>query len=472
MNLSKILKNPIFKKISEIADSSKIECFVVGGFVRDSLLNRKKVKTDIDFVCVGSGIDLAKSVAKNLENADVKYFKNFGTAMIKYQNECYEFVGARKESYRQNSRKPIVENGNLKDDQNRRDYTINAMAISLNSFDYGEVLDPFDGISHIKSKIIKTPLNPDSTFSDDPLRMMRAIRFSSELNFSIEKKSYLSIIKNSQRLNIISKERITEELNKILLSEKPSVGLKLLFDTKLLHQFFPKMVKLQGIDKIGDYAHKDNFLHTLEVVDNIRKKTDNLWLIWAALLHDIAKPQTKKFEEDHGWTFHGHEFIGGKMVPKIFKDLKLPLNEKMRYVKKLVTLHLRPIVLAKDIVTDSAIRRLLFEAGDDIDDLMTLCEADITTKNPKKIIKFLNNFKLVRKKLKEVEEKDKIRNWQPPINGREIMKIFKIEPGKKVGILKNSLKEAIFDGKVKNNKKSALKFIKSIAEELNTHKND
>jgi len=472
MNLSKILTNPIFKIISEIADLSKTECYVIGGFVRDTLLNRKKIKTDIDFVCVGSGIDLAKSVAKKLRNADVKFFKNFGTAMIKYQNECYEFVGARKESYRQNSRKPIVEEGNLKDDQNRRDFTINAMAISLNSYNYGELLDPFDGVSHIKSKIIKTPLNSDLTFSDDPLRMMRAIRFSSELNFSIEKESYLSIIKNSQRLNIISKERITDELNKILLSKKPSVGLKLLFDTKLLHQFFPKMVKLQGVDTIGEYGHKDNFLHTLEVIDNIRKKTSNLWLIWAALLHDIAKPQTKKFEEGHGWTFHGHEFIGGKMVPKIFKDLKLPLNEKMRYVQKLVTLHLRPIVLAKDVVTDSAIRRLLFEAGDDIDDLMTLCEADITTKNPKKIIKFLNNFKLVRKKLKEVEEKDKIRNWQPPINGLEIMKILKIEPGKKIGILKNSLKEAIFDGKVKNNKKSALKFIKSIAEELNTPKND
>ena len=427
MNLSKILTNPIFKIISEIADLSKIECYVIGGFVRDTLLNRKKIKTDIDFVCLGSGIDLAKSVAKKLQNVDVKFFKNFGTAMIKYQNECYEFVGARKESYRQNSRKPIVEEGNLKDDQNRRDFTINAMAISLNSYNYGELLDPFDGESHIKSKIIKTPLNSDLTFSDDPLRMMRAIRFSSELNFSIEKESYLSIIKNSQRLNIISKERITDELNKILLSKKPSVGLKLLFDTELLHQFFPKMVKLRGVDTIGDYAHKDNFLHTLEVIDNIRKKTSNLWLIWAALLHDIAKPQTKKFEEGHGWTFHGHEFIGGKMVPKIFKDLKLPLNEKMRYVQKLVTLHLRPIVLAKNVVTDSAIRRLLFEAGDDIDDLMTLCEADITTKNPKKIIKFLNNFKLVRKKLKEVEEKDKIRNWQPPINGLEIMKILKIE---------------------------------------------
>ena len=400
MNLNKHLTNPIFKIIAEVAETSKLETYVVGGFVRDILLKRKKNKTDIDFVCIGSGIDLANQVSKKLgKKIDVKYFNNFGTAMIHYNKEDYEFVGARKESYRSNSRKPIVENGTIQDDQNRRDFTINAMAISLNSSNYGELTDPFTGISDLKNKTIKTPLNPDVTYSDDPLRMMRAIRFSSELNFEIENESYSSICKNADRLSVISQERITEELNKILLSEKPSIGLKLLFNTKLLHQFFPEMVKLQGVEERGKFAHKDNFYHTLEVIDNIRKNTDNIWLIWSALLHDIAKPQCKRFEEGHGWTFHGHEFLGGKMVPRIFKTLKLPLNEKMKYVKKLVTLHLRPIVLSQDIVTDSAIRRLLFDAGDDIDDLMTLCEADITSKNPKKVSRYIKNFKLVRKKL-------------------------------------------------------------------------
>lgn len=473
MNLSKHLTNPIFKTISEVADSANLECYVVGGFVRDILLNRKQIKTDIDFVCVGSGINLAKEVAKKLGNkTEVKYFKNFGTAMINHQSECYEFVGARKESYRANSRKPIVEDGSLNDDQNRRDFTINAMAISLNSSSYGNLVDPFNGTEDLKSKSIKTPLNPDVTYSDDPLRMMRAIRFATQLNFSIEEESYNSICNNTKRISIISKERITEELNKILLSEKPSIGLKLLFNTKLLHEFFPEMVELQGVEKRGNFAHKDNFYHTLEVVDNIRENTNNLWLIWAALLHDIAKPQTKRFEQGHGWTFHAHEFLGGKMVPRIFSKLKLPLNEKMKYVKKLVTLHLRPIVLAQDIVTDSAIRRLLFDAGDDIDDLMTLCEADITSKNPVKVAKYIDNFKLVRKKLKEVEEKDHIRNWQPPINGQEIMEIFNIQAGKEVGILKNSLKDAILDGEVENNRESALEFMKNKAKELNLNTND
>lgn len=473
MNLSKHLTNPIFKTISEVADSANLECYVVGGFVRDILLNRKQIKTDIDFVCVGSGINLAKEVAKKLGNkTEVKYFKNFGTAMINHQSECYEFVGARKESYRANSRKPIVEDGSLNDDQNRRDFTINAMAISLNSSSYGNLVDPFNGTEDLKSKSIKTPLNPDVTYSDDPLRMMRAIRFATQLNFSIEEESYNSICNNAKRISIISKERITEELNKILLSEKPSIGLKLLFNTKLLHEFFPEMVELQGVEKRGNFAHKDNFYHTLEVVDNIRENTNNLWLIWAALLHDIAKPQTKRFEQGHGWTFHAHEFLGGKMVPRIFSKLKLPLNEKMKYVKKLVTLHLRPIVLAQDIVTDSAIRRLLFDAGDDIDDLMTLCEADITSKNPVKVAKYIDNFKLVRKKLKEVEEKDHIRNWQPPINGQEIMEIFNIQAGKEVGILKNSLKDAILDGEVENNRESALEFMKNKAKELNLNTND
>lgn len=473
MNLNKHLTNPIFKIIAEVAETSKLETYVVGGFVRDILLKRKKKKTDIDFVCVGSGIDLAKQVSKKLgKKIDVKYFNNFGTAMIHYNKEDYEFVGARKESYRSNSRKPIVENGTIQDDQNRRDFTINAMAISLNSSNYGKLIDPFSGVSDLETKTIKTPLNPDITYSDDPLRMMRAIRFSSELNFEIENESYSSICKNAERLSIISQERITEELNKILLSEKPSIGLKLLFNTKLLHQFFPEMVELQGVEERGKFAHKDNFYHTLEVIDNIRKNTDNIWLIWSALLHDIAKPQCKRFEEGHGWTFHGHEFLGGKMVPRIFKTLKLPLNEKMKYVKKLVTLHLRPIVLSQDIVTDSAIRRLLFDAGDDIDDLMTLCEADITSKNPKKVARYIKNFKLVRKKLKEIEEKDHIRNWKPPISGEEIMEIFNIEAGREVGILKNSLKDAILDGKVKNEKEASIEFMKLKAKEINLKSDD
>jgi len=473
VNLTKHFKNPIFKIISEVADNAKLETYVVGGFVRDILLNRKQDKTDIDFVCVGSGIELAKAVAQKLKgNTDVKYFKNFGTAMIHYNGEDYEFVGARKESYRANSRKPIVEDGTLQDDQNRRDFTINAMAISLNSETLGELIDPFNGVEDLKTKTVQTPLNPDITYSDDPLRMMRAIRFASQLNFTISESSYQSICKNAERLSIISKERITDEMNKILLSEIPSVGLKLLFNSKLLHLFFPEMVELQGVEKRGHFTHKDNFYHTLEVIDNIRKNTNNLWLVWAALLHDIAKPQTKQFEDGHGWTFHSHEFLGGKMVPRIFKKLKLPLNEKMKYVKKLVTLHLRPIVLAQDIVTDSAIRRLLFDAGDDVDDLMTLCEADITSKNQKKVAKYIDNFKLVRKKLKEIEEKDHIRNWQPPISGGEIMEIFNIDAGREVGILKNSLKDAILDGKVKNDREAAIEFMKEKAKEINLNSND
>jgi len=473
LNLIKHLENPIFKIISEVADNAKLETYVVGGFVRDILLNRKQDKTDIDFVCVGSGIELAKAVAQKLKgNTDVKYFKNFGTAMIHYNGEDYEFVGARKESYRANSRKPIVENGTLQDDQNRRDFTINAMAISLNSETFGELIDPFNGVGDLKTKTVQTPLNPDITYSDDPLRMMRAIRFASQLNFTISESSYQSICKNAERLSIISKERITDEMNKILLSKIPSVGLKLLFNSKLLHLFFPEMVELQGVEKRGHFTHKDNFYHTLEVIDNIRKNTNNLWLVWAALLHDIAKPQTKQFEDGHGWTFHSHEFLGGKMVPRIFKKLKLPLNEKMKYVQKLVTLHLRPIVLAQDIVTDSAIRRLLFDAGDDVDDLMTLCEADITSKNQKKVAKYIDNFKLVRKKLKEIEEKDHIRNWQPPISGGEIMEIFNIDAGREVGILKNSLKDAILDGKVKNEREAAIEFMKEKAKEINLNSND
>ena len=468
MNYSYALDNPIFKTIQLASDELNYPTYVVGGWVRDVLLNRKQDKTDIDFVCIGSGIKLAEKVSSMLEQKSTfKVFKNFGTAMIHYKGEDCEFVGARKESYRLDSRKPIVENGTLEDDQNRRDFTINAMAIQLNTNSYGRLIDPFNGQEDLKNKIIRTPLNPEITYSDDPLRMMRAVRFASQLDFSIEKKSLKSITNNAERLNIISQERITEELNKIILTTTPSKGFKLLFNTQLLHQFFPLMCKLQGVELIGNHSHKDNFYHTLEVLDNISKNTNNLWLRWAAILHDIAKPQTKKYEAGHGWTFHAHEFFGGKLVPKIFSELKLPLNEKMKYVKKLVTLHLRPIILAKDIVTDSAIRRLLFDAADDIDDLMTLCDADITSKNEKKVKKYLKNFQLVRRKLKEVEDKDQIRNFQPPVDGREIMNLFSIEAGREIGILKNAIKDAILDGTVKNDKDEALAFIIKKAKELN-----
>ena len=468
MNCKAILNNPIFRTVQIVADELNYPTYVVGGWVRDLLLKRKQKVTDIDFVCIGSGIKFAEQLSKKLgKEATFKVFKNFGTAMINFNNENYEFVGARKESYRTNSRKPIVENGTLEDDQNRRDFTINAMAIELNNDNYGELIDPFNGVKDLKEKIIRTPLDPNITYSDDPLRMMRAIRFASQFNFKIEEGSLKSISKNAKRLSIISQERITDELNKIILSDVPSNGFKLLFETTLLHQFFPHMTKLQGVELVGNHGHKDNFYHTIEVLDNISKKTNNLWLRWAAILHDIAKPSTKKYEEGHGWTFHAHEFIGAKMVPKIFRTLKLPLNEKMKYVEKLVLLHLRPIVLAKEIVTDSAIRRLLFDAGDDIDDLMVLCDADITSKNEKKAKKYLNNFKLVRRKLKEVEAKDHIRNFQPPVDGIEIMKLFNLNAGRKIGILKNAIKDAILDGKVKNNKKDALKFIIQKAKELN-----
>ena len=455
-----------------IADELNYPTFIVGGWVRDLLLNREKKSTDIDFVCIGNGIKLSEQVSLKLGNkAKFTVFKNFGTAMIEYNNENYEFVGARKESYRITSRKPIVENGTLEDDQKRRDFTINAMYIQLNSTNYGTLIDPFNGMLDLKNKTIKTPLNPEKTYIDDPLRMMRAVRFASQLDFTIETRSYNSIFSNAKRLSIVSQERITEELNKIILSDTPSKGFQILFETRLLHQFFPEMVKLQGVEKIGKHKHKDNFYHTLKVLDNISKNTKNIWLRWAAILHDIAKPQTKKYEKEYGWTFHAHEFIGGKMVPKIFKKLKLPLNEKMRYVKKLVTLHLRPIVLAKDIVTDSAIRRLLFDAGNDIEDLMILCDADITSKNPKKVKKYLNNFQIVRKKLKDVEAKDHIRNFQPPINGLEIMKLFNLQAGEKIGILKNAIKNAILNGEISNKKEEAINFIIEKAKELNLKSN-
>ena len=471
MNYSRELKNQIFNIIQKESDKLNYPTYVVGGWVRDLLLKRENNVTDIDFVCVGSGIILAEKVALTMgKQARFKVFKKFGTALISYKGENYEFIGARKESYRSNSRKPIVENGTFEDDQIRRDFTINAISIQLNKDNFGELIDPFNGIEDLKNKIIKTPGNPNKTYSDDPLRMMRAVRFATQLHFEIEKESYEAILRNCERLSIISQERITEELNKIILSPKPSRGFKVLFETKLLHQFFPELVKLEGVERVGKHVHKDNFYHTIEVLDNISIHSKNLWLRWAALLHDIAKPQTKKYEKKQGWTFHAHEFIGGKMVPGIFRKLKLPLNEKMKYVQKLVALHLRPIVLAKDIVTDSAIRRLLFDAGNDIEDLMTLCDADITSKNINKVKKYLNNFQLVRKKLKIVEQKDQIRNFQPPINGIEIMQLFNIKAGKEIGILKKSIKDAILDGKIENNRDEALKFIYKKAKELNLNK--
>ena len=473
MYFKESLDKPIFKTICKIADQLNFPTYVVGGWVRDLLLKRKRKIEDIDFVCIGSGIILAEKITQELgTDANLKVFKNFGTAMITYKGENYEFVGARKESYRRDSRKPIVENGSLEDDQNRRDFTINAMAIQLNNKEFGNFLDPFNGIEDLKNRIIKTPLDPNTTFSDDPLRMMRAVRFANQLNFNIDNDTKDAITKNAERLEIISQERITDELNKIILCEKPSVGFKLLFETKLLHKFFTDLCKLEGVEKINNHYHKDNFYHTLEVLDNISKNSDDLWLRWAAILHDIAKPQTKKYEEGIGWTFHAHEFIGSKMVKKIFKKLKLPLNHKMEFVKKMVALHLRPIVLAQDIVTDSAIRRLLFDAGDDIDKLMMLCDADITSKNPRKVKKYLSNFQLVRKKLKEVEEKDRIRNFQPPINGNEIMKLFKIKSGKEIGLLKKLIKDAILDGDVKNNKEDALLFLNKKAKEFKIERNE
>lgn len=459
------LTHPVFKIVSECSAELNIQSFVIGGWVRDLLLNRPS--KDIDIVAIGSGIELAKKVSLKLgKNYQVTIFKNFGTAHIKYEDYDIEFVGARRESYRVDSRKPLVEDGSLEDDQNRRDFTINALAISLDKKQYGTLIDPFGGLNDLENFILRTPLEPAITYSDDPLRMMRAIRFATQLNFTIEELSLKAIAANKDRIKIVSVERITDELNKIILSDKPSIGFKLLYDSGLLQLIFPLMANLQGVQTIGNKSHKDNFYHTLEVLDNVCITSSDLWLRWAAILHDIAKPHTKRFEEGHGWTFHGHEDKGARMIPKIFADLKLPLNEKMKYVQKLVFLHLRPIVLAKSMVTDSAVRRLLFEAGDDIDDLMKLCDADITSKNPVKVNRYRANYELVREKLKEVEEKDHLRNWQPPISGEDIMKAFNINPSKEIGIIKNAIREAILDGIISNDPSEAKEYMYQKGKEI------
>lgn len=459
MNHKEALSNPIFLVISETSSEISLESYVIGGFVRDYLL-KKKLPKDIDIVSIGSGISLAEKVAEKLPGSPkVSVFKNFGTAMIKSEGLDIEFVGARKESYESNSRKPYVESGTLQDDQNRRDFTINAMALSLSKENFGALIDPFNGLSDLENKIIRTPLDPDITYSDDPLRMMRAIRFATQLNFEIEEKSLQAITKNKDRLKIISNERIVDELNKILAASKPSVGLKLLFETGLLQYILPELIDLQGVQEQEGQRHKDNFWHTLEVVDNIAQNTNDLWLRWSALLHDIGKAPTKRFDKKIGWTFHGHEFLGSKMVFNIFKRLRMPLNDKMKFVQKMVRMSSRPIVIAEDIVTDSAVRRLVFDAGDDFESLMTLCEADITTKNPKKFKKYHDNFQLVRQKVVEVEEKDHIRNFQPPISGEEIMQIFNLQPSREIGVLKEAIKEAILEGKIPNEYEAAKAFM-------------
>jgi len=463
MNLASSLEDKIFQIIGSAADQLGVEAYVVGGYVRDILL--KRPSKDIDFVCVGSGINLANEVARALgPGVHVTVFKNFGTAQLRYGDLDLEFVGARRESYRHDSRKPIVEDGTLDDDQKRRDFTINAMAIRLNKGAFGELVDPFDGVGDMKKKIIRTPLDPVITFSDDPLRMMRAVRFASQLNFDIDADTFQALTSQAERLKIISQERITDELNKIIKSPVPSYGFKLMFHSGLLIQFFPELVALHGVEYVGNRAHKDNFFHTLQVLDNVSKMSTDLWLRWAAILHDIAKPATKRYDKVHGWTFHGHEDKGARMTPGIFRRMKLPMNERMVFVQKLVRMHLRPIPLAKE-VTDSAIRRLLFEAGDDIEALMMLCRADITSKNLEKVDRFLKNFDLVEEKMKEVEAKDHVRNFQPPVSGDEIMQMFNIPPGRIVGEIKEHVKEAILEGEIRNDRDEAMALVMKLARE-------
>ena len=467
MKILEAVSNPIFKNVAEVADEINQETYVVGGFVRDYLLNRGQ-KKDIDFVTVGNGILLAKELANKLgHTSQVSVFKRFGTAMFKYKDTDLEFVGARKESYSEDSRKPHVEDGTLEDDQKRRDFTINTLAISMNKENFGELIDPFNGVEDLNNKIIKTPLEPNVTYSDDPLRMMRAIRFAAQLEFEIEKKSFQAIIDNAERINIVSFERVMDELQKIMMTDKPSVGLLLLEQSGLMQHILPELVALKGIEEVEGQKHKDNFYHTLEVVDNISVNTDNVWLRWAALLHDIGKAVTKRFDKNVGWTFHSHEFVGSKMVLKLFRRLKLPLGPQVKYVQKLVMMSSRPIAVVTDDATDSALRRLLFDAGEDFDDLITLCKADITTKNERKQKRFKQNFEVVEQKIKDVEERDRVRNFQPPISGEEIMKIFDIQPGKEIGILKNAIKEAILEGEVENNYNSALEFVINMGKDLN-----
>jgi len=466
MNYKQALQHPIFKIITQSAKELQLDTFVIGGFVRDFILQRNSAK-DIDIVAIGSGIELAKQVANNLpDKPKVQVFKTFGTAMLRFDDIEIEFVGARKESYNEDSRNPVVEDGSLEDDQNRRDFTINALALDLSEDNYGELLDPFNGIQDLKDSVIRTPLNPDITYSDDPLRMMRAIRFATQLNFKIESKSLKAILENKQRIEIITKERIVVELHKIMESAKPSIGFILLEETGLLEYILPELTALKGIDEIEGQRHKDNFYHTLEVVDNISENTKNLWLRWAALLHDIGKAPTKKFHKKIGWTFHGHEFQGSKMVYHLFKRLKMPLNDKMKFVQKMVLMSSRPIVLAEDMTTDSAVRRLVFDAGDYVEDLMTLCEADITTKNPNKFKKYHNNFKLVREKIIEVEERDHVRNFQPPVSGEIIMETFNLKPSREIGVIKETIKEAILDGEIPNDYEAAYQLMLKEGERL------